>query len=101
MSNSQLNKLKCGIKTNTEVTLKISSNVVGDSNDENNFPHKLLLINTQISKLCKAFANNFSANIKLAKTQLHNCNWTRTQNHLVLKRTLNQFGQMVECSFKN
>ena len=34
-------------------------------------------------------------------------NWTRTQNHLVLKRTLNhlaklgQFGQMVECSFKN
>ena len=25
------------------------------------------------------------------------CNWTRTQNHLVLK----QFGQMVECSFKN
>ena len=51
MSNSQLNKLKCGIKTNTEVTLKISSNVIGDSNDENNFLHKLLLTNTQISKL--------------------------------------------------
>ena len=29
------------------------------------------------------------------------CNWTRNHNHLVLKWTLNQFGQMVECSFKN
>ena len=42
-SNSQLNKLKSGIKNDTEVTLKISSNVVGDSNDENNFSRKLLL----------------------------------------------------------
>ena len=69
-SNSQLNKLKPGIKTNTEVTLKISSNVVGDSNDEHNFSWKLLT-NTQVSKLHKAFANNSSANIKLSKTQLH------------------------------
>ena len=71
LSNSQLNKLKSGIKNGTEVTLKISSNVVGDSNDENNFPHKLLLINTKVSKLRKAFANNSSANIKLSKTQLY------------------------------
>ena len=41
LSNLQLNKLKSGIKNNTEVTLKISSKVVGDSYDENNFPHKL------------------------------------------------------------
>ena len=47
------------------------SNLDGDSNDENNFPHKLLLTNTQVSKLRKAFANNSSANIKLSKTQLH------------------------------
>ena len=71
LSNSQLNKLKSGIKNGTEVTLKLSSNVVGDSNDENNIPHKLLLTNTQVLKLCKAFANNNSANIKLSKTQLH------------------------------
>ena len=57
LSNSQLNKLKSGIKYGTEVILKISSNVVGDSNDENNFLHKLLLTNTQVSKLRKAFAN--------------------------------------------
>ena len=51
--------------------MKISTNVVGDSNDENNFPHKLLLNNTQVSRLHKAFANSSSANIKLSKTQLH------------------------------
>ena len=70
LSNSQLNKLKSGIKNGTEVTLKISSNVVGDSDDENNFPHKLLLTNTQVSKLRKTFANSSSANIKLPNTQL-------------------------------
>ena len=61
-----------GIKNYAEVTLKLSSsNVNGDSNDENNFPHKLLLTNTQVSKLCKAFVNGSSANIKLSKTQLY------------------------------
>ena len=71
LSNTQLNKLKSGIKNGAEVTLKISSTVDGDSNDENNFSHKLLLTNTQVSKLRKAFANGSSANIKLSKTQLH------------------------------
>ena len=59
------------IKNGTEVTLKISSNVVGDSNDENNFPHKLLLINAQFLRFREAFPNNSSAHIKLSKTQLH------------------------------
>ena len=45
--------------------------MIGKSNDEHNFPHKLLLTNTQISRLRKAFANGSSANIKLSKTQLH------------------------------
>ena len=69
LSNSQLNKLKSAIKNGTDVTFSL--NIVGDSNDENNFRHKLLLINTQILKLRKAFANGSSANIKLSKTQLH------------------------------
>ena len=59
------------MKIGTEVTLKISSNVLGDSNDENNFPHKLLLTNTQVSKLHKAFSNGSSADIKLSITQSH------------------------------
>ena len=70
LSNTQLNKLKSGIKNGTELTLKPLSNVVGDSNDENNFPHKLLLTNIQVPRLRKAFANGSSANIKLSKTQL-------------------------------
>ena len=44
--------------------------MIGDSNDKANFPHQLLLTNTQVSNLGKAFANNSSANIKLSKTQL-------------------------------
>ena len=32
LSNSQLNKSKCGIKNGNETTFQISSNVVGDSN---------------------------------------------------------------------
>ena len=63
--NSQLNKWKSGIKTDTEVILKVSSDGVGDSNDENSFFHKLVLTNTQVSKLHIAFANKSSANIKL------------------------------------
>ena len=57
LSNSQINKLKSGIKNGTEITLKLSSNFVGDSNDKNNFPHNLLLTNTQALNLHKAFAN--------------------------------------------
>ena len=71
LSNSLINKLKSGIKNGTEVTSKIFPKVIGDSNTENNFPHKLFLTNTQVSKLRKASANNSSANIKLSKTQLH------------------------------
>ena len=71
LSNLQLNKLKSEIKNGTEITLKISSNVAGDFNYENSFPHKLFLTNTQILRLCKAFANNSSANIKLLKSKLH------------------------------
>ena len=71
LSNSQLDELKSGIKNGTEVTLKISSNVVGDSNDKNNFPHKLLLTNTQVSNLQKPFTKDSSAHIKSSKTQLH------------------------------
>ena len=55
MVNSEPNKLKSGIKNGTEVTLKLSSNAVGSSNDENNFADKFLLTNTQVSKIRKDF----------------------------------------------
>ena len=70
LSNPQLNKLKSATENGTEVTfgtdvtLNLSSNLIGNSNDETNFPHKLLLTNTQVSNVRKAFANGSSANIK-------------------------------------
>ena len=67
LSNSQLDKLKPRIKNGIEVTLNLSSNVIGNSNDDTNFPHKYVVTNTQVSRICQAFANNSSANIKLSK----------------------------------
>ena len=57
LSNSQLNKLKSAIKNGAGVTLNLSSNIIGESNDENIFPHKLLLNNIQVSMLRKTFEN--------------------------------------------
>ena len=69
LSNSQLEITKSGIKKMYWNNFKFLSNVVCDSNDDNNFPHKLLSTNSQISTLRKAFVNGSSANIKLSKTQ--------------------------------
>ena len=44
--------------------------MIGDSNDETTFPHKLFSIDRNASRLHKAFANNSPANMKLSKTQL-------------------------------
>ena len=70
LTNSQLKKLKSSIKNETDVVLRISSNMVGDSNDNTNFPHELLLSNRQFANIRKAFANHSSIDIKLSKTQL-------------------------------
>ena len=70
LSNSRLNKLKSAIKNGTDVALRLSSNMVGSSNDENYFPHKLLLTNRQILSLRKVFASHTSVDIKLSKPQL-------------------------------
>ena len=63
----QLTKLKSGTKNGSEVTLKLSSIVVGDSNDETTFPHKLFLTNAQVLKFWKAFSNSSSTNINYQK----------------------------------
>ena len=70
LSNSQLNKLKSSIKNETDVVLRISSNMVGNLNDNTNFPHELLLTNRQVENIRKTFANPSSTDIKLSKTQL-------------------------------
>ena len=69
LSDPQLNKLKSAIKNETEVVLRLSSNMIGDN--KSNFSHKLLLTNRQVANLRKAFANYLSTDIKLSKTQLY------------------------------
>ena len=50
--------------------MRLSSNMIGNSDDKTNFPHELLLTNRQASNLHKDFANNLWTNIKLSNTQL-------------------------------
>ena len=44
--------------------------MIGSSDDETNFPHKLSLTNKQFVNLRKSFWNNLSTGISLSKTQL-------------------------------
>ena len=70
LSTSQLNKLKSAIKNENNVVIRLSLNMIGDSNDKGNFPHELLLTNRHVSSIRKAFANNSSVDIKFSKAQL-------------------------------
>ena len=70
LSNSQLNKLKTVIKNGTDVVLRLSSNLVGNLDDETNFPHELLLTNRETLSLRKAFNNHTSADMRFSKAQL-------------------------------
>ena len=72
LSNLQPNKLKPAIKNGTAATLNLSSNFIRSSNDQSNFPHKLLLSNTQVVQ--KVFENGLSTYIKFSKNLLvENC----------------------------
>ena len=68
LSNSELNKLKSAIKSESEVVLRLSPNMI--SNNETNFRHQLLLTNKRVANICKAFTNHSSTEIKLSKSQL-------------------------------
>ena len=72
LSNSQLNKLKSAIKNENDAVIRLSPNMIGDSNDKTNFSHELLLTDRQVSSIRKAFSNNSSVDIKFSKTHLSN-----------------------------
>ena len=57
--------------------------MVGDSNDNTNFPHELLLTNRQVTNIRKAFANHSSNDIKLSKTQI--------SKNDIIRRTFRKF----------
>ena len=65
LSDSQIIELKSAMKYKTNVVLRLSSTMIGNSEGETNFPLKLLLTNGQIANLRKAFANYLSTDIKL------------------------------------
>ena len=58
------------MKNEAEVVLRLSSNMIINSNDETSFSHTLLLTNRQVASLCKAFGNYLSTDISLSKSQL-------------------------------
>ena len=70
LSPCQLNKLKSAIKNENDVVIRLSLNMISDSNDKGNFAHELLLTNRQISSIRKAFSNNSSVDVKFSKAQL-------------------------------
>ena len=78
--------------------INISSNLIGNSNDKTNFPHKLLSTDTQVSKIRKAFANGSSANLKLSKIQL-----SKIQSRGILANTtgiMTGLDNFIEFPFK-
>ena len=62
--------MKYAIEDRTEVVLRLSSNMIGNSDDKINFPHKLLPTNRQVANVRKAFANYLSTDIKLSEAQI-------------------------------
>ena len=69
LSNFQLNKLKYAIKSETDVVLRLSLNMISNSDDKTNFPHKLLLTNRKIANLRKV-TKKTSTEIKFSKNNL-------------------------------
>ena len=70
LSNSQFSESKSAIKNKTDVVLRLSPNMIGNSDDETNFSYKLFLTNRQVANLGKDFAKHTSTDTKLSKTQL-------------------------------
>ena len=59
LSNSWLNKLKLATKNETGVVLRLSSNMISNSHDETNFPHKLVLTNRQAANRHKPLLTTY------------------------------------------
>ena len=87
LSNLQLNKVKSAIKNETEVVLRLSSNMIRD--DETDFRHKLLSTNRQVANLRKAFANHLS-------TDRHHCSSSASHNTATLIISNNKIEDIIK-----
>ena len=75
-ANIFMTELETIIDTFVKKILRLSSNMIGNSNDETNFPLKLVLPDRQVARLPTAFVNNSTANKNLSKTQTSKINTT-------------------------
>ena len=91
LSNSQLNKLTSAITNENKVVIRLSPNMIGESNDQANFSHELLLTDRQVSGIRKAFANNSSVDVKFSKAQLSKM----IQTWMILLKQLNHLKTLV------
>ena len=66
LTDTQLKKLKTGVKNKTGTTLRISLKIING----NDLPHELLLTTRQKIKLRNAFNNNMSTDLKLSKARI-------------------------------
>ena len=66
LTDTQLKKLKTGVKDKTGTTLQMSLKMFNG----NDLPHELLLTTRQKTKLRNAFNNNMSTDLKLSKAQI-------------------------------
>ena len=79
LSNSQLNKLKSAIES--EVVLRLPSNMIGDSDDKINFPHELLLTNRQVAIFVKPL--QIIQQLILSYQKLNYLRWYNQKDFLV------------------
>ena len=63
LTNIQINKLKKGVKSNEEVTLRLGIKIF----NKDELPHELLLTTRQNTKLRNAINNNLLTDIKVRK----------------------------------
>ena len=86
LSNSQLNKFKSAIKNETEVVLRLSSNIIGDN--ERNVPHKLLLTDIQVSNLRKVIKNSIIQDYTIRRISWK-ITWSITKNRISINKKRN------------
>ena len=67
LSNLHPSNLKSAIKNKTDIVLRISSNMVGNSNDNTNFPHQLLLIKGKFQILVKLLLITYQLTLNCQK----------------------------------
>ena len=66
LSDTQLKKTKTAVKDKTGTTLRVSLKIF----NRKDFPHELLLITRQKTKLRNTFNNNMSTDLNLSKAQI-------------------------------